>query len=135
MSYTNTFIRVAQDSKAEAGMVPPDRAGAKTVAAWQHEFLSNQPYQLTEREMYFQVHCHRQGISSRDAEKNREEIMAQIFAKPQACLRASPLPKSYGWGVHYDEKGRIGLVAVESEEYRKLNAGDLTQVYAMRSKR
>jgi hypothetical protein len=81
------------------------------------------------------VHCGRNDISRQEAKNRREEIMSGIFAKPQACLRASPLPKSYGWGVHYDAKGLIALVAVESEDYQKLAESDLKQVYAMRSKR
>ncbi|MEO5913534.1 MAG: DUF6157 family protein [Luteolibacter sp.] len=135
MSYTNTFIRVAQDSKTAVAVVPPERAAGKTVAAWQYELLAAHPYQLTERELYFRVHCGRKEISAREAKAQRKEILMEIFAKPQACLRASPLPKSYGWGVHYDAEGRIGLVGVESEEYRKLSESGLKQVYAMRSKR
>lgn len=135
MSYTDTFIRVSPDTKATAGTVPPEKSGAPTVAGWQHALLTARPYQLTERELFFQVHCHRQGIPAAEAKKRREEILTQLFAKPQACLRASPLPKSYGWGVHYDEQGRIALAAMESATYRKLSNGTLRQLDAMRSKR
>ncbi len=135
MSYTDTFIHVAPDSKLASAQVPPDRASAKTVAGWQHHFLSGHPYQLTERELYFKVHCARQGIPAAEARARRDEIMAIVFAKPQACMMASPLAKNYGWGVHYDEKGRIALVSMETREYRDLAASSLKQVYAMRSKR
>lgn len=135
MSYTDTFVRVAPDSKVETGIVPPEKAGGKTVARWQYELLSAKPYQLTQRELYFLVHCRRKDISPQEAKNRREEIMGEVFAKPQACLRASPLPKSYGWGVHYDAKGGIALVGVESDEYQKLSESDLKQVNAMRSKR
>lgn len=135
MSYTDTFIRVSPDTKATSGTVPPEKADSRTVAGWQHALLTEKPYQLTERELYFQLHCHRQGIPPAEAEKQRDAICARIFAKPQACLRASPLPKSYGWGVHYDELGRIALAAMESATYRQLSGGALKQLDAMRSKR
>jgi len=32
-----------------------------------------------------------------------------LLSKPHPCLRASMLPKRYGWGVHYDGNGRITL--------------------------
>ena len=67
-----------------------------------------------------------------------EAIRAAFFAKPHPCLRASPLPKRYGWGVHYDAHGRIALYAMESEDYRRLSrggAGDPALVRAMRNRR
>lgn len=136
MSYSQTFIRVSPDTKATAGTVPPEKAGARTVAGWQHALLANHPYQLTERELYFRVHCHRHGISDAEAKKRREAILAEVFAKPQACLRASPLPKSYGWGVHYDEAGRIAIAGMETPGYAELFKNPaLKQLDAMRSKR
>ena len=52
-------------------------------------------------------------------------------------MRASPLPKKYGWGVHHDRAGRIALYGVESEEYRRFasGAGGVKVVMALRSKR
>ena len=65
----------------------------------------------------------RKGISRKD-----------FFSKGQACFRASPLTKRYGWGVHSDSEGKIAIYPVESKEYKKL-AGDenLTHLRAMRS--
>ena len=58
------------------------------------------------------------------------------FAQPRACLRASPLPKTYGWGLHYDSHGRITLHPVGSPEYVRLSQdSSLTQLRAMRSSR
>ncbi len=60
----------------------------------------------------------------------------KYFSQPRACLRASPLPKTYGWGLHYDAEGRITLHAVDSAEYTRLrNDPSLTQLQAMRSSR
>ncbi len=53
-----------------------------------------------------------------------------------ACMRASPLPKSHGWGLHFNPKGKVALVAVGSPEYKQLS-GDraIEQTRGMRSKR
>jgi hypothetical protein len=53
-------------------------------------------------------------------------------------MRASALPKKYGWGVHYDSAGRLALFAMESDEYRGFAAGavrGIKVVAALRSKR
>jgi len=135
MSYTDTFIRIAPDSTRAAAAVPEARGGKKTVAVLQYELLTEKPDHFTEQELYFRVHCLREGISGKQAEKDREAIWSRLFSKPQACLRASPLPKTYGWGVRYDAKGRILLIAVGTPEYEKACASDLKQTSAMRSKR
>lgn len=135
MSYTNTFIRTAPDSARKTATIPPCHPDKRSVASLQHELLARHPGELTEKELYFQVHCRRLGLSQEEAEARRDPIWQELFAKPQACLRASPLPKTYGWGVHYDADGRIRLVAVESPEYQKLSESALSQTAAMRSKR
>nr|WP_281349931.1 DUF6157 family protein [Paenibacillus tengchongensis] len=61
-----------------------------------------------------------------------------MFAKKHPCLRASMLPKRYGWGVHFNGEGRIALYAMESPEYDHYAAGGEPGVKlldAMRSKR
>lgn len=135
MSYTSTFIRISPDSTCTSGVVPEARGGKKTVAVLQHELLTAKPDHFTEQELYFRVHCLREGISEKQAEKDREAIWSRLFAKPQACLRASPLPKTYGWGVRYDAEGRIRLIPVGTPEYDKVAASELKQLPAMRSKR
>jgi len=135
MSYTSTFIRIAPDSTRTTAAVPEAKGGKKTVAVLQHGLLTEKPDHFTEQELYFQVHCLREGIGEKQAEKDREAIWSLLFAKPQACLRASPLPKSYGWGVRYDAKGRIRLIPIGTPEYEKACASDLKQTSAMRSKR
>lgn len=61
---------------------------------------------------------------------------AEYFQKGRACLRASPLPKQYGWGVHHDDEGKIALVAMDSEEYAALVAEDsIKKIKAMRRSR
>lgn len=52
-------------------------------------------------------------------------------------MRASALPKRYGWGVHHDGAGRLALYGVESDAYRDLARGadGLAVVKAMRNRR
>lgn len=130
-NYVDTFIAVAPDCGATAAEVPPTAARA-SVASLQYALLHDHPYELTSDEVLFEVHAIRQGLSGseRDAEHER------FFAKPQACLRASPLPKRYGWGIHHDAESRVALVPLGSPEYEALaSRDDLAQKAAMRSSR
>lgn len=130
--YVNTFIAVAPDSPVAAAEVPPLDPAKPTVAALQYDLLASRPYELTSDDVLFAVHAARQGIADDDLEAAR----AAFFAKDQACLRASPLGKRYGWGTHHDADGRVALVALGSPEYDRLAAdADVRQKAAMRSSR
>lgn len=74
------------------------------------------PYALTSDELSFQVHCARLDQSADLA----SHLLATFASKPRACLRASPLVKTHGWGLHHDAQGRVAAVAVESPKYRLL---------------
>ncbi len=130
-NYIDTFIAVAPDCRVVAAEPPPVTA-KPTVAALQFELLAEHPYELTSDELLFTVHATRAGIADADLAAERE----RFFAKDQACLRASPLGKRYGWGTHHDEHGRVAIYAVGSADYERLLADDtLTQKAAMRSSR
>ena len=59
-----------------------------------------------------------------------------FFRKGQPCLRSSALAKRYGWGFHFDDEGRVAMVATESSEYAEfLKDPNLRQLPAMRSRR
>ncbi len=115
--------------------VPPARA-QPTVAELQHRLLSSRPYELTEEQLHVRVHGLRKGFDEQAIGASYDELRAELYAKPQACLRASALTKRYGYGAHYDAQGRIGLYPRESDIYARL-AGDsgLQQLAAMRSSR
>jgi hypothetical protein len=51
-------------------------------------------------------------------EKDSEKIKTELFSKGHPCLRASALTKRYGFGAHYDEKGRIAIYPMESIEHK-----------------
>jgi len=135
VGYTNTFVAVAEDCRATGGEVPPQRAGGPTVAGTQYAMLAGSPGRWTEEDVLL---ASSPGVRGRDdlGEHDLERIRLEYFAQPRACLRASPLPKTFGWGLHYDADGRITLHAVGSPEYVRLRDDpSLRQLRAMRSSR
>ena len=53
-----------------------------------------------------------------------------------ACLRASALVKTCGWGLHHDANAKVAACSVGTEAYREFASdGDLQQVNGMRSRR
>ena len=136
MGYQNTLIAVADDCPATRGTVPASRGGRKTVAVHHYELITERPYGRTQEDVLFETWLRQQGdLTPADADIAR--LREQFFATPRACLRASPLPKKFGWGLHYDAEGRIALYGVESEEYQRLASGEngVTVLKALRSSR
>lgn len=131
-NYYNTFVEIAEDSKNNQGEMPPIKGEKKTVANLQFDMLYDNPYQYTSDEVLFGVFAIRKEFSKGEIEEQREHY----FSKGQPCFRASPLTKSYGWGVHSDENGKIAIYGAETETYQKFVADDsIKKVKAMRSKR
>jgi hypothetical protein len=108
-NYRNTLITISSDSPVNAGTIP-EKPGS--VAGVQHALLAARPYALTSDDLLHAAHLARGG------DKDRETF----FAKPQACLRASPLVKQFGWGLHQDDAGCVALIAMESADYARLLA-------------
>ena len=138
LSCVDTFILVAPDCKAAAAIVPVLRGGLPTVATIQYEMLSQHPYHYTQPEVLFESHVRRSSLKPAEIKRRRQELWDAFFFKSQACLRASPLAKSYGWGIHFNKQGKGALVARESCEYRRLadaEGGNMKRVLAMRNKR
>jgi hypothetical protein len=137
MIITDTFVRVSADCATEHSVVPISKKVTKSVHQIQYELLIERPYYYTHEELIFQVHLIHKDIAIDDPEISLESVREQLFSKSHACLRASMLPKQYGWGVHYDAEGRIALYGMESAEYDKFleNAdGEIKLVNAMRNK-
>jgi hypothetical protein len=135
-NYKNTFITAAPDCPATTGTAPAPRGSKKTVAELQYELLHANPFTLTSDALYFAVHTERLGLSAKEVEAKRDELWVALFEKPQACLRASALAKTYGWGFEFDDAGRVALVAIDSPRYRQLAKGkQLNVLAAMRSKK
>lgn len=127
----DSFIEIADDCPAKQGEIPPEKE-EKSVAQMQFEMILENPYQYTSDDVLFQVYAQRNRIPKTGWKKAREEF----FSKGQACMRASPLTKRYGWGVHSNQDEKIALYGCETAEYKKLAQDKkLKVVKAMKSKR
>lgn len=134
-NYYSTFIAVAGDCPVSAAEAPQPRNGKPTVATVQYDMLKGAPFALTQEDVLFESWLRRQDAAE-IGEDEKAELRRQFFAKPQACLRASPLPKKHGFGFVFDADGRVALVAMETPDYaRHLADPGLKQVKAMRSSR
>jgi len=131
-NYSNTFIQVADDSKAVRGEVPPLKGESKSIAQMQFELLFDNPYKYTSDEVLFQVFAWKKEIGKHDLDDAR----VQYFSKGQPCFRASPLTKQYGWGVHSNAEGKIAIYGCETAEYERFSSdSSLKVIRAMKSKR
>jgi len=135
---TDTFVVVAPDCPVTAAVVPVAKGDNPPIHFIQYDLLTAEPYKLTLEDLIFETHIRRAGISQAEARKRDVAIRNELFSKSYACMRASALPKKYGWGVHYDSQGRLALFPMESADYRRFAAGKASGVKvvaAMRSKR
>lgn len=131
-NYFQTFIEIAEDSPTDQGQMPPQKGENKTVANLQFEMIYENPYKYTSDEALFTVFATRIEFTKEEWEDQRQHF----FSKGQPCFRASPLTKSYGWGVHFDENGKMAIYGAETAEYKKFVADESVKKYkAMRSKR
>ena len=112
-NYIATLITVSPDTRATRGTPPPK---PDTIAGRQYTLITDKPYGYTSDDVLFLVHAQRSQLTARDLDAAR----AAFLSKGQACLRASPLARQYGWGIHHDDKGRVALVGVETDRYREL---------------
>lgn len=137
LDYFDTLIAIAPDCPVDHAVPPAPRGGKPTVAVVQYDLLTADPGRLTQPDILFRswlARQDRQAVSPAE----EEELRTAFFAKPQACLRSSPLPKKYGWGLLFDHEGRITLCPMESEAYARIIAGKepaLTIRPALRSSR
>ncbi len=131
-NYQDAFIAVADDCPAERGEIPPVKGDKKSVAGLAFELISKNPYRFTSDDVLFRVYAERQELTADELETARQ----LFFSKGQACFRASPLTKRYGWGVHSDAAGKIALYGRETQEYEAfLRDGRIKVVKAMKSSR
>jgi hypothetical protein len=131
-NYQNTLIKVADDCPVVNSEIPPQKGESRTVARIQFDMISKHPYEFTSDDVIFQVFAEKNDLTPDELEVARK----QFFSKGQPCLRASPLTKRYGWGVHNDENGKVALYPCDSKEYKSLIEDESTDVVkAMRSSR
>jgi hypothetical protein len=136
LNYYRTLIAVADDCPVKTSTVPTSRGAQQTVAVLQYELLAKSAHRHTQEDVLFHSWLKRQEPAPAEAEHGR--LRSEFFAKPQACLRASPLPKKYGFGLLFDQQGRVALCPMESAEYQRIVGGQtpgIKIVQAMRSSR
>lgn len=138
LNYYDTFITVAADCPVETGTEPPDKKGGKTKPSIEFELASQHPYEYTQEELLFETYVRHKEIPQEELAARGDELKEQFLAKPQPCMRASMLPKKYGWGIHFNAEGKLALVPMESPLYRSFVDGERTDVKllaAMRNSR
>lgn len=128
-NYFDTFIEVSDDTKTNCGIQPPIKE-RKTVAEMQYELISNNPYEFTSDDILFEVFAEKNDLTHAERIQARE----QLFSKGQPCLRASPLTKTYGFGIHSNSEGKVALYGMETEKYQQFLADTkVKKVKAMKS--
>ena len=131
-NYFDTFIEVAEDTKVIVGTKPLSKGDKKTVAEMQYELIAKNPYKYTSDDVFFQVFADRNNVPEGEYKQARE----QFFSKGQPCFRASPLTKSYGFGLHNNGEGKIALYGIETNEYQQfISEPKVKKVKAMKSKK
>ena len=129
-NYFDTFIEVAEDTKATCGTQPPSKGDKKSVAEMQYEILSENPYQLSSDDILFQLFANKNNLPEEEYQQARE----QFFSKGQPCFRTSLLTKTYGFGIHYDSTGKMAIFGMETTEYQSFISDDkIKKVKAMKS--
>ncbi|NMH29454.1 DUF6157 family protein [Flavobacterium silvaticum] len=130
-NHINTLILPAEDAPVHHSELPPVK-DKPSVANLQLELIAANPYTYTSDDVLFTVFADRNNIPQHKRKEAREEF----FSKGQACLRASPLTKRYGWAVHNDAEGKVALVDTSSQEFTELKSDEsILKVKAMRSSR
>jgi hypothetical protein len=128
LNYYNTFITVSSDCPVTKSVIPPEKAGKLTKAGIEYELAAGRPYFYTQEELLYQVYVRHKELPEEELEQHDAEIRGAFFGKSQACLRASMLPKKFGWGIHFNAEGQLALVPVESERYRSYAAGEHEEI-------
>lgn len=131
-NYYNTFIEIAEDSPVDFGETPVSKKEKKTVAEMQYDMIARHPYKFTSDEVVFRIYAEKNELLPSEY----EQAQSDFFSKGQPCLRASPLGKRYGFGIHYDQEGRMALYGAETKEYKAfLDDPSVKKLKAMRTSR
>jgi hypothetical protein len=138
LNYRDTLIAVAEDCPVDRSRVPVPRGNKATVAVLQYEMLVEDPYRYSMEDVLFESWLRRQARTEQPSEDDLAPTRAEFLAKPQACLRSSPLPKRYGWGFLFRSDGKVALCPMESDRYQDIvtqQPGDVKILRALRSTR
>jgi hypothetical protein len=134
LNYSDTLIAVADDCPVGSAVVPQARDGRKTVALVQFEMISDDPGGLTQEDVLFESWLRRQEQPEPPAAE-RAALRDRFFARSLACLRTSPLPQKYGWGLLFDGAGRVRLCPMGSDDYKRIVADEVPGVTVLKAYR
>lgn len=132
--YRDTFITVAADCPTSTPVVPEPYRGRRTVAMIQYELLADAPYRWRHSDVLVLTVLGQRGVEA-PADDELAAFREEYFAQPRACLRSSPLPKRFGWGVHFDREGRCALYGVGTPDYERFASGSIDGVKLLRAMR
>lgn len=111
-NYRNVLIE-ALPAAGDTSRVPPT---AGSVAELQYRLIADKPYTMTSDDLLFGAFAEKNRIAAADLAAARE----RFFSTPKSCMRASPLVKTHGWGIHHDGDGRVALIAQDDPRYAAL---------------
>ena len=132
MCYANTFITISEDSTVISAIIPTPKHNKPTIASIEYDLIYRNPYEYTQEDVQFLTYL----IKNQMEMNNLEEKRNEFFSKSKACFRASPLVKNYGWGIHYNEAGKVAIYEKGSEHYKQLeNSSQLKILKGMRTKK
>jgi hypothetical protein len=135
LNYYEILIAVADDCPVTHAVAPSEHGGRPSVATLQYELIAGDPYEHTQEDVLFESWIRWQPSSRTKTKPELARLREEFFAKPQPCLRASPLPKKYGWGLLFNKNGRVALCAMESAEYRRIVGGKAVGVKVLKALR
>ncbi len=79
MSYTQTFIHVAEDCPVTSAVIPAAIGSKRSLHLLQYELLSIAPYTYTHGDLLFEVYVRYQGIPQHEVEARGTEIRAELL--------------------------------------------------------
>jgi hypothetical protein len=85
-----------------------------SIAGLEHALLLGFPYRYTAPDLIVDVQRRHKNVH----DAKLPAFRAWLLAKPQPCMRLSMLPKRWGWGIHFDELGRMAIDGAETSDYR-----------------
>lgn len=136
MCYIDTFIKVSDDCPVVESEIPVLKTEKKPMHLIQYELLKNNPYKYGHEDLIYEVFVRQKEISKEAIRTDSEKIKKELFSKGHPCLRASALIKRYGFGAHYNEKGKIAIYPMESKDYHSfVNNKSLKILNGMKTKK
>jgi hypothetical protein len=79
MNYQDTFITVAPDCPVDHGVIPTAKGDVKPIHLVQYDLLTRHPYTFTGKELEFETHVRRLGLSEAEVEARHDELWNELF--------------------------------------------------------